>query len=156
MQKCDPRAIARCPDSKKCGVHVFADGSDCDKFNQRICNAASGAEGKCGDCLHFKPIPAMRSDTKGICDAGYGERRTYMSCKYRFKTKVASHGDRIRGMDDEEHARFLVRVVSDGCPSDMNWDCRKDEDGWDACDKCWEKWLRQPAEGKEKPEHPLR
>lgn len=39
MQKCDPRAIARCPDSKTCGDHVFEDGSDCDKFNQKICKS---------------------------------------------------------------------------------------------------------------------
>lgn len=108
MQKCDPRAIARCPDSKTCGDHVFEDGSDCDKFNQKI-------------------------DRPG---------------RYN-----PAHADRIRAMSDEEHARFLVHVVSDGCPPDMDWDCRKNEDGWDACDKCWERWLRQPAEDKEKPEH---
>lgn len=59
-----------------------------------------------------------------------------------------THADRIRSMSDEEHARFLVHVVSDGCPPDMDWDCQKDKDGWDACDKCWERWLRQPAEDK--------
>ncbi|MFA6931765.1 MAG: hypothetical protein WCT05_15685 [Lentisphaeria bacterium] len=57
-----------------------------------------------------------------------------------------TNADRIRGMSDEEHARFLARVVSDGCPPDMDWDCRKDADGWDACDRCWTRWLRQPAE----------
>lgn len=36
MQKCDARAIARCPDREACGDHVFADGSDCDKLNQKI------------------------------------------------------------------------------------------------------------------------
>jgi hypothetical protein len=36
MQKCDPRAVARCPDSKTCGDHVFADGSDCEQFNQKV------------------------------------------------------------------------------------------------------------------------
>lgn len=36
MQKCDQKAIARCPLSKPCGDHVFEDGSDCDKFNQKI------------------------------------------------------------------------------------------------------------------------
>ena len=39
MQKCDPRAIALCPDSKACGDHVFADGSDCDKYNQKFDHA---------------------------------------------------------------------------------------------------------------------
>lgn len=112
MQKCDPRAIARCPDNKKCGDHVFADGSYCEKFNNQVCNR--------------------------VCN------------------KPPTHADRIRAMSDEEHAHFLVHVVSDGCPPDMDWNCRKDEDGWDACDKCWAKWLRQPAKGKEKPEHPLR
>lgn len=37
MQKCDPRAIARCPDKQMCGDHVFADGSGCDKFNRQVC-----------------------------------------------------------------------------------------------------------------------
>lgn len=36
MQKCDPRVIARCPDSKTCGDHVFTDGSDCEQFNQKV------------------------------------------------------------------------------------------------------------------------
>ena len=57
-----------------------------------------------------------------------------------------TNADRLRSMSDEEHARFIVRAVSDGCPPDMNWDCQKDKDGWDACDKCWARWLRHPAD----------
>lgn len=35
--KCDPRAIARCPYKRLCGDNpYFLDGSDCDKFNQKV------------------------------------------------------------------------------------------------------------------------
>ena len=39
MKKCDPRAFARCPGKRYCGNVVdaeFAEGSDCDKFNQSV------------------------------------------------------------------------------------------------------------------------
>ncbi|MBP3412865.1 MAG: hypothetical protein J6K89_06350 [Oscillospiraceae bacterium] len=37
------------------------------------------------------------------------------------------------------------RREGDGCPPQMDWDCAKDKNGWDACDACWCKWLQQPA-----------
>lgn len=57
-----------------------------------------------------------------------------------------SNTDRIRAMSDDDLAKFLTHTVSDGCPPNMDWECKKDEEGWDACDKCWGKWLQQPAE----------
>ncbi|SBW02476.1 hypothetical protein KL86CLO1_11652 [uncultured Eubacteriales bacterium] len=37
MIKCDPSAIARCPYKRSCGDNpYFLDGSDCDKFNQKV------------------------------------------------------------------------------------------------------------------------
>ena len=39
MVKCDPRAKARCPYKKQCcgdNEGYFVEGSECDKFNQRI------------------------------------------------------------------------------------------------------------------------
>ena len=42
MKRCDPRAYARCPDRERCGLNInayFAEGSECDKFNQKILEA---------------------------------------------------------------------------------------------------------------------
>ena len=39
MMKCDPKAFAKCPTRHLCGTPedaTFADGSECDKFNQKI------------------------------------------------------------------------------------------------------------------------
>lgn len=58
-----------------------------------------------------------------------------------------TNADRIRAMSDEGIAKLFTKAVSDGCPPQMDWDCKKEEDGWDSCDKCWCKWLKQPAEG---------
>lgn len=43
MLKCDPRAFARCPYKASCGRiedAEFPEGSDCDKFNQKILSAS--------------------------------------------------------------------------------------------------------------------
>ena len=58
-----------------------------------------------------------------------------------------TNADKLRSASNEELAKFLANTVSDGCPPDMDWECKKDEEGWAACDKCWERWLRQLAEG---------
>ena len=57
-----------------------------------------------------------------------------------------TNADRIRAMSDEEIAKIFTSAVADGCPPKTDWDCAKDEYGWDACDACWCKWLKQPAE----------
>ena len=57
-----------------------------------------------------------------------------------------TNADRIRAMSDEEIAKLFTQAVSDGCPPKMDWTCKKNEEGWDGCDKCWCKWLKQPAE----------
>lgn len=57
-----------------------------------------------------------------------------------------TNADRIRAMSVEKLARLLVHTVSDGCPPDMDEQCRKDAEGWDGCDKCWCQWLKRPAE----------
>lgn len=57
-----------------------------------------------------------------------------------------TNADRIRAMSDEEIAKIFTSAVADGCPPKIDWDCAKDEYGWDACDACWCKWLQQPAE----------
>ena len=61
--------------------------------------------------------------------------------------KQGTNADQIRDMSDEKLAILFTRAVADGCPPKMDWHCRKNEDGWDACDACWCKWLKQPAEG---------
>ena len=61
--------------------------------------------------------------------------------------KPMTNADRIRAMSVPEMAQVFVKAVADGCPPDHDWECRKNEDGWDACDECWAKWLKQHAEG---------
>ncbi len=65
-------------------------------------------------------------------------------CPYR--TEPITNADRFRAMSDEEIAKIFTSAVADGCPPKMDWDCAKDEYGWDACDACWCKWLKHPAE----------
>ena len=59
--------------------------------------------------------------------------------------KMHTNADRIRAMSDGKLAEFLTHTVADGCPPDMDWACQKDADGWEGCDKCWGRWLAQPA-----------
>jgi len=49
-------------------------------------------------------------------------------------------------MSEQELVRLIVHTVADGCPPEMDWECAKDFSGWDGCEKCWAKWLQQPAE----------
>ena len=43
MLRCSPEAFAKCPTHQYCGNYpsecTFAEGSDCDKFNQQVDNA---------------------------------------------------------------------------------------------------------------------
>lgn len=87
---------------------------------------------RCKDCKH---------DT-GRC---VGSTRKG-SHKYCFDPKVMTNGDRIRAMSDEGLAKAFTATVANGCPPQMDWDCAKDKNGWDACDACWCKWLKQPVE----------
>lgn len=61
--------------------------------------------------------------------------------------EAQSNANRIRAMSDGELARIFVDAVSNGCPPAVDWDCCKDEYGWDGCEECWKNWLRRPAEG---------
>lgn len=39
MKRCDPNVRAKCPDGKNCELYAeFADGSECDKFNEQLLN----------------------------------------------------------------------------------------------------------------------
>lgn len=69
-----------------------------------------------------------------------------MENRNEFVPTPMTNADRIRAMSYEELARLLVHTVSDGCPPDMDEQCRKDAEGWDGCDKCWCQWLKRPAE----------
>lgn len=60
--------------------------------------------------------------------------------------KLPTNADCIRAMSDMGIAKLFTQAVANGCPPNMDWDCRKDDGGWEACDKCWCKWLQQPAE----------
>lgn len=39
-----------------------------------------------------------------------------------------------------ELARAFTRAVADGCPPNVE-ECRKDQEGWEGCDKCFLAWL---------------
>lgn len=65
-------------------------------------------------------------------------------CKGEMFSPITNAG-RIRSMSDEEIAKIFTSAVADGCPPKMDWECAKDEYGWDACDACWCKWLKQPV-----------
>lgn len=70
---------------------------------------------------------------------------TVLSCQDKVVSTM-TNADRIRAMSYKELAKLFTHIVADGCPPDMDWECTKNCDGWDACDACWERWLQQPAE----------
>ena len=74
-----------------------------------------------------------------------GEHDRFFSCAL-YTDRKPTNADRIRGMSNGALARFLTHTVADGCPPDMDGECQKDKDGWDGCEKCWERWLAQPAQ----------
>ena len=76
-----------------------------------------------------------------------GKCRATSNCE----NKAVTNADRIRVMRDIELAKLFTQAVSDGCPPVMDWSCQKDEKGWDGCDECWCRWLKQPAEGGGRP-----
>lgn len=76
------------------------------------------------------------------CDSGSG--RTWPCGSY--VPKVVTNGHRIRS-SDKRLAKALVSAASDGCPPEMDWDCMKEEDGWDSCEECWLMYLQRSAEG---------
>lgn len=78
------------------------------------------------------------------CKYGHWDCMPCTNCDAYIPTQT--NADRIRAMTDEELADLFTRTVADGCPPNMDWDCKKDDGGWDACDECWCKWLQQPAE----------
>lgn len=81
------------------------------------------------------------------CPMQYGykvEECNHTDCPYR--TEPVTNADKIRAMSDEEIAKIFTSAIADGCPPKIDWECAKDEYGWDACDACWCKWLQQPAE----------
>ena len=66
----------------------------------------------------------------------------YEKCK-SYRPDCQTNADRIRGMSDEELAKFLES--SHGCPTDD--DCEYGRYAKiENCIKHWENWLRQPAE----------
>ena len=96
----------------------------------------------CGTCGNYDRENGELTEACGVCRVMTGGA----SVPSAYKAKPMTNGDRIRAMTDEELAKLFTQTVVDGCPPDMDWTCKKDEEGWDACDSCWLKWLKQPAE----------
>ena len=76
MLKCDPRAFARCPYKASCGrieEAEFTEGSDCDKFNQRILSkpitVADDIRGKSDPQLFLFLYTIINSCKAGCCGA---------------------------------------------------------------------------------------
>lgn len=44
-----------------------------------------------------------------------------------------------------ELAKAYGRAVADGCPPAVE-KCKKEEEGWEACDKCFLRWLLSEEE----------
>lgn len=57
-------------------------------------------------------------------------------CAEPEEPKPMTNADRINAMSVKEKSQFLTSVVADGCPPDHDWDCMKDDQGWDGCDAC--------------------
>ena len=69
MIKCDSRAKARCPFKETCcgdEEGYFLEGSDCDKFNQKVC----------------APPPTNADHIRAMSDEDLSACLTYSICKY--------------------------------------------------------------------------
>ena len=62
--------------------------------------------------------------------------------------KVETNADRIRAMSDDSLLEFFANLAGNvGCPPGSHGKCgEKRQYGDDACRKCWEEYLQQPAE----------
>ena len=84
MLKCSPEAFAKCPTHQYCGNSAadcdFTEGSDCDKFNQKI---ASQPVPSCGMCTNATTDPELTPDNDlsyvGIGDCEDGHRLLFKS-----------------------------------------------------------------------------
>lgn len=57
--------------------------------------------------------------------------------------EIITNADHIQTI--QQLAKLLTNAAADGCPPDKDWECAKNEYGWDACEGCWARWLQQPA-----------
>lgn len=97
----------------------------------------------CHDCKG-KGYITLALGVDDLCGIG---SKTCESCNGLGEVwEAMTNADRIRAMSDENLAKVFTDAVADGCPPRMDWDCSKDENGWDACAACWCKWLQQAAE----------
>lgn len=96
----------------------------------------------CGKCLHLDVCKTADSCDGHVPKCKHFMDKTIMS---QMPGKPRTRGDQLRAMSDGPLAQVLTKAVTDGCPPDMDWKCQKDKEGWEACDKCWCKWLQQPA-----------
>lgn len=96
---------------------------------------------RCSEKAFAKCPGSYLCGTRG--DATFTEGSECAAFNREVEDKPMSNADCIQTIQQLE--KLLTRAAADGCPPDMDWDCAKSEYGWDACDACWERWLRQPA-----------
>lgn len=96
----------------------------------------------CKQCRNFEKCMKEAGSLEQVFDPDYDGEHSCATNNFIAKTNA----DRIRDMRSVELARLLVDAVADGCPPNKDWDCAKDDYGWDGCEACWERWLQQPAE----------
>lgn len=67
---------------------------------------------------------------------------------YQCKKGPITNADRIRAMSDDSLLEFFANLAGNvGCPPGSHGKCgEKRQYGDDACRKCWEEYLQQPAE----------
>lgn len=68
--------------------------------------------------------------------------------EYTGKSKPMINAARIRAMSDDSLLEFFANLAGNvGCPPGSHGKCgEKRQYGDDACRKCWEEYLQQPAE----------
>jgi|GEM_PF-2667962 len=75
-----------------------------------------------------------------------------MDAAERKRTCHSTNADRIRGMDDNELAEFLMECNPANCQQcafSSGWRCDPDREDYSDAEKCTEgrkRWLQQPAE----------
>lgn len=67
-------------------------------------------------------------------------------CQLTGELPKRTNADQIRGMGDEELAKFLKNVIKDAAENLFNCEEYGEKYGCTDCDKCYLEWLKQTVE----------